>query len=324
MHWKNRLLIVCLLLGMAACTSKKKQLLDTEEVVVSEFIDFFPEIKLPFHLSDTMLVKKSPDSLRIGNKIFSQFVPDSVLQPVYGKKTKPQLYPIGKIEVKDAETYILVKAVLGTKRAAYALVFEQDSFKSALPLVVSTTTPTRTEQKVANIDSRHTITTVRQRTAPDGQVLYQKDVFIYNPEGIFMLILTESNDQANKKGKLINPIDTLPTTHKHTGDYLGETRNLVSFRDSHRKGYLSFFIHFEKDKGTCVGELKGDAQITGANSARYTENNGPCVIDFTFSGNTVTMKELEGCGSYRDIKCFFEGRYTRKKKATPPASRKKK
>ncbi|MBL7769948.1 MAG: hypothetical protein JNK20_13275 [Flavipsychrobacter sp.] len=324
MHWKTRLLIICVLFGLAGCTSKKKQLLDTEEVVVSEFIEFFPAIKLPFHLADTMLTKKSPDSLRIGNKIFSQFVPDSVLQPVFGKKTKPQLYPIGKMEVKDAETYLLVKAALGAKRAAYALVFEQDSFKAALPLVISSSTPVKNEQKVANIDSRYTITTVQQRIAPDGQILYHKDVFIYNPEGIFMLILTESNDQANKKGKLINPIDTLPATSKHAGDYLGESRNLVSFRDSHRKGYLSFFVHFEKDKGECIGELKGDAKITGANSARYTENNGPCVIDFTFSGNTVTMKELEGCGSYRDIKCFFEGKYTRKKKAAAPASRKKK
>jgi hypothetical protein len=324
MHWKTRLLIICVLFGLAGCTSKKKQLLDTEEVVVSEFIEFFPAIKLPFHLADTMLTKKSPDSLRIGNKIFSQFVPDSVLQPVFGKKTKPQLYPIGKMEVKDAETYLLVKAALGAKRAAYALVFEQDSFKAALPLVISSSIPVKNEQKVANIDSRYTITTVQQRIAPDGQILYHKDVFIYNPEGIFMLILTESNDQANKKGKLINPIDTLPATSKHAGDYLGESRNLVSFRDSHRKGYLSFFVHFEKDKGECIGELKGDAKITGANSARYTENNGPCVIDFTFSGNTVTMKELEGCGSYRDIKCFFEGKYTRKKKAAAPASRKKK
>ena len=324
MHWKTRLLIICVLFGLAGCTSKKKQLLDTEEVVVSEFIEFFPAIKLPFHLADTMLTKKSPDSLRIGNKIFSQFVPDSVLHPVFGKKTKPQLYPIGKMEVKDAETYLLVKAALGAKRAAYALVFEQDSFKAALPLVISSSTPVKNEQKVANIDSRYTITTVQQRIAPDGQILYHKDVFIYNPEGIFMLILTESNDQANKKGKLINPIDTLPATSKHAGDYLGESRNLVSFRDSHRKGYLSFFVHFEKDKGECIGELKGDAKITGANSARYTENNGPCVIDFTFSGNTVTMKELEGCGSYRDIKCFFEGKYTRKKKAIAPASRKKK
>jgi hypothetical protein len=324
MHWKTHLLTIFLFIGMAACTSKKKQLLDTEEVVVTEFIDFFPETKLPFHLSDTILVKKSPDSLRIGNKIFSQFVPDSVMRPVFGKQSKPQLYPIGKIIVKDGETYLLVKSAMGTKRAAYALVFEQDSFKAALPLVISSSTPPKNELKVANIDSRYTITTVSQRTAPDGQVLYHKDVYIYNPEGIFMLILTESNDQANKKGKLLNPIDTLAATHKLAGDYLGAARNLVSFRDGHRKGYLSFFVHFEKEQGECIGELKGDAKITGPNTARYTENNGPCVIDFTFSGNTVTMKEVEGCGSYRDIKCFFEGKYTRKKKAAAPATRKKK
>lgn len=324
MYWKSRIAVIFILIWMVGCKSKKKQLLDTDEVVAADFIEFFPEIKLPFHLADTSLAKKSPDSLRIGNKIFAQFVPDSILQPVFGKKTKPLIYPIGKTSIKDAETYLLIKAALGTKRAGYALVFEQEQFRAALPLVISSSTPQKKEQSLANLDSRYTFTTLSQRTAPDGQILYHKDVFIYNSSGIFTLILTESNDQANKTQKILNPIDTLPVTHKHSGDYLGASRNIVSFRDGHKKGTLLFFIHFEKDKGECMGELKGEAKITGTNSARYTENNGPCVIDFNFSGNNVTMKELEGCGSYRDIKCFFEGRYTRKKKAATTTSRKKK
>ncbi|KYP13130.1 hypothetical protein [Flavihumibacter sp. CACIAM 22H1] len=324
MHWKNQIAVILLIVLITGCKSKKKQLLDTEEVVAADFIDFFPDIKLPFHLADTSLIKKSPDSLRIGNKVFAQFVPDSILQPVFGKKTAPQIYPIGKSMIKDGETYLLIKAALGTKRAGYALVFEKEAFKAALPLVVTSSNPPKNEQTVANLDSRYTFTTLRQRTAADGQILYHKDVYVYNTAGVFTLILTESNDQANKTQKLLNPIDTLTLIHKLTGDYLGATRNIVSFRDSHRKGGLLFFVHFEKDNGTCIGELKGEAKITGANSARYTENNGPCVIDFNFSGNTVTMKEVEGCGSYRDIKCFFEGRFTRKKKSSTTGARKKK
>lgn len=322
MQWKNQLVLFILMIGVAACSSKKKQMLDSEEVVVSDFIDFFPDLRLPYHLADTMLVKKKSDSLRIGNKIFSQFVPDSILYPDFGKKIKPQIYPIGKTSVKDAETYLLVQANTSSKRAAYALVFEDDSFKSVLPLIVAPAAMVKNEQQVANIDSRYTITKVHQRMTNEGQILYHKDVFIYNTEGVFNLILTESNDQANKKGKLINPIDTLPAAHKLAGDYLGSGRNLVSFRDGHRKGNLSFFVHFEKDNGACIGELKGEGRIIATNAVRYTENNGPCVIDFSFSGNTVTMKEVEGCGSYRDIKCFFEGRYTKKKKASPVKKKK--
>lgn len=324
MQWKSQILLVVSLLLIAGCKSKKKQLLDTDKVEMADFIDFFPEATLPFHLADTLLAKKSPDSLRIGNKIFAQFVPDSVLQPVFGAKAKPQIYPIGKAAIKDGETYLLVKAADGTKRAGYALVFQAGEYKAALPLLVTSANPQKNDHSVANIDSRYTITTLRQRTATDGQVLYHKNVYIYNAEGVFTLILTESNDKAATTQKIVNPIDTLRSTHKLAGDYLGATRNIVSFRDGHRKGFIQFFVHFEKDKGTCVGELKGEAKITGAQSARYTETNGPCVIDFNFAGNTVTMKEQEGCGSYRDIKCFFEGKYTRKKKQAAPAPRKKK
>jgi hypothetical protein len=36
------------------------------------------------------------------------------------------------------------------------------------------------------------------------------------------------------------------------------------------------------------------------------------------------MKEVEGCGSYRDIKCFFEGSFPKKKEVKPKAPKKKK
>ncbi len=64
--------------------------------------------------------------------------------------------------------------------------------------------------------------------------------------------------------------------------------------------------------------------LTGANSGRFTENNGTCAIEFNFSGNSVKLKEVEGCGSYRDIKCFFEGSYIRKKKPVTTGTKKKK
>ena len=47
-------------------------------------------------------------------------------------------------------------------------------------------------------------------------------------------------------------------------------------------------------------------------TAEYKAPGNPCALEFVFSGNSVTMKETGGCGTYRDIKCFFEGTYARK------------
>lgn len=323
MHLKSPVFFIALLLLIGSCGDKKKQLVDTEDVTVTDFIDYFDEVKLPVHLADTVVAQPSPDSLRIGNKILSQFVPDSVFYPIFGKKTKTRVFPIGKATIKGAETYILVKAISGEKRAAFALVFQPDSFRAALPLVITTAKPAKNEMAQANLDSKFTFTTLDQKFNADGSMLYNKKVYIYNNEGLFNLILTESNDQSAARKKLQNPLDTLAATHKLSGDYWSGTRSLISLRDGRRAGTLRLFVHFEKENGACVGELKGEARITGNNSIQYTENDGPCVIDFKFSGTAVTMKELEGCGSYRDIKCFFEGRYVKKKKSTGSGAKKK-
>jgi hypothetical protein len=63
--------------------------------------------------------------------------------------------------------------------------------------------------------------------------------------------------------------------------------------------------------------LKGEAVVAGNNIIRYTERGNPCALDFVFNGKNVSMKEKGGCGSHRDIKCFFEGIYTRKGTPAP-------
>jgi hypothetical protein len=46
-------------------------------------------------------------------------------------------------------------------------------------------------------------------------------------------------------------------------------------------------------------------------------------VEFTFTGGKVTMKEKGGCGAYRDIQCFFEGSYWKKKTAKGKSSSKR-
>ncbi|MGZ8551461.1 MAG: hypothetical protein ACXWV2_12395 [Chitinophagaceae bacterium] len=93
--------------------------------------------------------------------------------------------------------------------------------------------------------------------------------------------------------------------------------NLVSFRDGRRNDRLSFFIHFEKNNGECTGELKGEAIIKSPTLAEYREGGDPCILQFRFTSSSVVVKELEGCGSRRGLRCSFDGTYPRKKDAKP-------
>ena len=96
---------------LSGCGSKKKPSLSgTDEVVISDFIESFELITPPFEVADTSLNKKEKDSLLIGNKIFTQFVPDSVLVKVFGKNAKPKIYMGKRVEI-EKETYLFVKAI---------------------------------------------------------------------------------------------------------------------------------------------------------------------------------------------------------------------
>jgi len=73
-----------------------------------------------------------------------------------------------------------------------------------------------------------------------------------------------------------------------------------------------FFIHFEKEEG-CTGELKGELKMKDANTAQFSEKGDPCVIDFHFEGNEISLKEQGSCGNHRGIKCFFDDTFIKKK-----------
>jgi hypothetical protein len=76
---------------LSACGNKKKPSLSgTDEVVISDFIESFELVKPPIEIADTTLNKKEKDSLLIANKIFAQFIPDSVLTKTFGKNAKPK------------------------------------------------------------------------------------------------------------------------------------------------------------------------------------------------------------------------------------------
>ncbi len=322
MSWfRKYFLLIFSLLLLIACSHKKKKLslAGDEPVGITDFIDFFPTLKLSYQVGDTVFNKKEKDSLLISYKVFTQFVPDSVLTKSLGKGANPTLYPVGKIVVPKAEKYFLLK-VLSAKKKMLLLIClnEKDSFITSLsamqPDIASNTSQSLT------IDKKLAIIKTTTRRNKDGTVSEGKDVYALDAQAKkFTLVMTDPLD--DKISELINPIDTLTRKSKYTADYGTGKMNLVSIRDGRKPDRVSFFIHFEKNKGACTGELKGEAFFKKPNMAEYRENGESCVLQFIFSNAAVTLKEVEGCGSRRGMNCSFDDVYAKKK--LPKATSKK-
>lgn len=312
----NRLMLFLSLLvfAFAGCKEKKKILLTGEEPVeVTEFIDFFPEVKLPFTVYDTSLVKKQSDSSLIAYQVFTKFISDSVIKKDFGK-TKPKLYAIARAKENNKETYLFVKAVHGNRRIAYLICFDKkNKYLNAIPIIK--TGGDDFTSSYGSLDKKFQINTYKEKKSKSGELYFKRNVFFYNnASNDFTLILTEPNEETMED--ILNPIDTLSQKNKYTGDYVSNKKNFISFRDGKSSSEIIFFTHFEKNKGECIGELKGIANFVSPKVVRYNKSGNPCTIEFTFTPTAVVMKEVEGCGSFRDIKCFFDATFPKKKKKT--------
>ena len=136
-----------------------------------------------------------------------------------------------------------------------------------------------------------------------------------------MVVINDSNEDEKKNSVIINPIDTLPHKNKLSGNYIRDKKNFISLRDRKDANSYMFFIHFEKEDGSCTGELKGVLKMKTPTTAVYAEGGDPCVIDFTFDGNDITIKEKGSCGNRRGMECFFDDTFTKRKETK--TSRKK-
>jgi hypothetical protein len=301
---------ICL---FTACGNKKKPSLSgTDEVGISDFIESFELINPPYEVNDTALNKKEKDSLLIANKIFMQFVPDSVLTKIFGKNAKPKIYTGKRIKEKE-ESYLFAKAIAADKKALLVLCFDKkNNFKGFLPLLVQDADPNTLQ--ISGINRKFEFYQSVLLKKPDGSTAEGKEVFIYNDEaGQFLLIMKDPLD--DRVQEVINPIDTFARKNKFSADYIKDKMNLVSIRDDSKAGKINFFIHFDRNEGECTGELKGVANFTAANTAIYQQPGDACSIQFNFSSSSVSLKEIQACGAHRGVKCSFDGSYPRKKEA---------
>ncbi len=286
------------------CGNKKKPSLSGTDVVeISDFIESFELIKPPYEVTDTSLNKKEKDSLLIANKIFAQFIPDSVLSKIFGKNAKPKIY-MGKRVTIENETYLFTKAITADKKAVLVLCFDKGNNFATTQL--------------SGLDRKLSFYKNISLKKPDGSTAEGKEVYIYNDEaGQFLLIITDPLD--DRVQEVINPIDTFARKNKFSADYVKDKMNIVSIRDDKKTDRINFFIHFDRNNGECNGELKGIAIFIAGNAAVYKHPGDACSLQFNFSSSSVSLKEIEACGAHRGVKCSFDGNYPRKKETKPKA-----
>ncbi len=312
MRLLKRILLPATVCFLCSCGHKSDNSPDKEKPVdLKDFMGMFPAIRLPASFGDSSLSRKPLDSA-ISASVLMQFIPDSLFHRYFGRSPKTKFYASGKVVVKKEETYLFIKSLASSKRELYVLGFDNSGrFKAALPLLIKDEDPEI--RYSSSMDSKYTITVSRLHRNPDGRNFFKKSVYVFNEEGAFTLIMTESNEQKGGPPPIYNPIDTLSHKHKFTGDYIQDKRNFISVRDGRSNAVVRFFVHFEKENGDCKGELKGEARFISPAVARYNANGDPCSIEFTFTEKNVRMKELEGCGNHRGIRCYFDGVYDKRK-----------
>jgi hypothetical protein len=313
----SRFLPILSLLVAASCSDRKVSLAIDEDLAPAEFVSSFPELTLPWSLTEEALSPKPSDSVLVNPALVRRFVPDSVYRKEFRKSERPKFHAIGRISVKDGESYLLLRASTPTRTAAYVLCFDElDSFRVSMPVMRLPAEPRyRTE---FSVDRRHVMSKVRTRTSRAGQALYRKDAWVYNSAGVFTLVMTESNEPI-EEDEVYNPIDTFPSTRPLSGDYRLSSRDFVSIRDGRSDKRMLFFLHMERRDGDCTGELRGEIDMVAPGIAHYNRADDHCMLEFAFRGNTVTVRELSACGNRRSVRCTFSGTYRRK----PPASRKR-
>lgn len=304
----NKCLSILLLFLFMGCGEKKIDLSGNVTVKPGDFLAAFPTITSPYIIADTNVTKLA-DTISIGYKVLLQFFPDSTLGKIISNPKKISIHPIGKIE-KEKEIYLLL-SFTNSKKITKLVVFVTDKknkFLAAKELLSTDMDPDYTHS--VSINREPTFLVSKEKMGKENVMQFTRSGWAYNSIGFFMVVVNDTNEET-KKGNVMNPIDTMPRKNKFSGDYVEDRMNFISIRDSKKIGSYLFFVHFEKNDGSCTGELKGEMKMKSTTKALYTANGDPCIIDFHFEGNEITIKEQGSCGNHRGIKCFFNDTFTK-------------
>jgi len=296
-----------------ACSEKKPDLTGNTPLTINDFNKVFKAASLPISISDSNL-HKFTDTLIIGRKALAQFVPDSIVENIVGIKDKKAfLHPIIRIE-KEEEYYLLLNVSHPKKQEIAVVVFSKKNKFLDYKVITEFNEENHSSKlygKNLNINREPSFLVEENKLAEDNSLTYEKKGWAYT-DSSFRLIYFDSNKKPETK-KVLNPLDTMSMNNTYSGDYARDGKNFISIRDYAVQNKYQFFLHFEKQNGSCTGELKGILNFT-KNQATYSEKGDPCIIHFTIEGNVINIKEDGNCGNHRNMTCYFNDSYDKKRK----------
>lgn len=308
---------VCALI--AACGGKTDQdNPSTASFKENEFTRLFPAINLKYQLSDSLLARTGKNEKPIAAG--KNYIPDSLIQSVFGKGAKPKFYPLGKVANGSEELYVLVNGADGDKQAVFLLCFDGAlNYKDGLVFCETDNDPKTFCS--ASIDKSFNIMIRKEIHHSREDISVVDRALVFNAEGFFMDVM---NNDPEQKLAIVNPIDTLSAKGKFSGDYAASAaQNFISIRDG--KDSNEFVFYYYMDKGEdCRNTIRDVARFTSKNTAVFKKDGDPCVFTFTFGNNLVTLKEEDGCGNYRGLNCTLNGSFSKKKKLNLAADTAKK
>ena len=302
--------LLCIGLLPLGCREKPSKKISDEGLTIAELISLAPVLPLPAIVHDSTLRRKEADASILSTKDFLAFLPDSVARTFFPSTKKLRLYILGAIEDAEKGHYLLLKSVNGSKASAFLFYFNRKNEYFAAKQIGGGIAEKGTI-RYCKIDDRYNIIMVEEKKQ-NGSLSIRETTYYLDAGGNFTLVMTNSNEDLSAEIRG-NHIDTFPRKNKYAADYAKDKKNLVSIRDGNTEKSFVFFIHFSKQNDDCIGELKGEAVWIDKQNAVFRDQNSPCMLYFSFSPNTVRIQEENGCGSYRDITCLFEGVYPRKK-----------
>lgn len=278
-------------------------------ITFNNFLDHFPLIHLPFNYDADSLQKVYPDSLRLDPAHMKRYLPDSLWDG--GSHGKARVFPIGQARKASLHLLLVRVSTLKTDKADLLVYGKGDSVLSVRQ--VASVRPDHPGHVFScSIDDNGLLHLSERKQEAGGHVIRRERVYGINADGSYTLILVNTNEPP-APGTFYNPIDTFPAHNRFSGDYAAAKSDIVCIRDGDKKGTFRFFIHLDKDRGGCTGELNGVGKFTGAGKGQFQELDGPCAVRFTFTSRTVTISETGGCGAYRGVTCNFAGTYRRQK-----------
>lgn len=309
---RNYIVAATLIMSVLACKDKKNSNVSNvnSNTESAGFFKAYTSLKLPFTVTDTDMAQPASTDT-ISYSLFTKFSPDTIFNNPFGKNRKLLIYPIGKIEQKGKESYFATFVKDKTHSAVYLSVYDKNKFITEMPLIISN------QDKIINtasIDKKLSIV-INKEWTEKNEMFYKRTIYAYNNAGVFTTVLTETNEDQSASTRVLNSFDTLPKKNKYSGNYIRGKKNVLYIRDAKLPGQYLFFVHFESgdESDPCMGELRGVLKMSSDKAGTYTGKGDPCILNFSFKGNEVKVKETGGCGNYRGIRCLFNDTYTKKK-----------